>query len=366
MTGPLAGLRVVELAGIGPGPHAAMVLADLGADVVRVERPVRASDILEGQPDQQLRGRRVVTADFKIAEDLEQVRGLIEHADVLIEGYRPGVAERVGLGPEELLELNPGLVYARMTGWGQSGPRASQAGHDINYISSTGALHAIGRDGERPVVPLNLVGDFGGGSMFCVTGILAALYERQSSGKGQVIDVAMVDGAALLMQMMWAYRAGGIWVDQRESNILDGGAPFYDTYNCRDGKHIAVGAIEEPFYRMLCQGLGLDPDALPPQMDRARWPELRRCFADVFATADRDHWTEIFDGTDACVSPVLSMEEALEDPHLRSRETFTFVDGVPQPAPAPRFSRSVAQKPVAPVNTPETLESVYESWSATR
>lgn len=365
-SGPLAGLRVVELAGIGPGPHAAMVLADLGADVVRVERPVGGLDILEGRPDQLLRGRRLVTADLKKPEQLAEVRGLVELADVLIEGYRPGVAERLGLGPDELLRLNPGLVYARMTGWGQAGPRADRAGHDINYISVTGALHAIGRDGERPVVPLNLVGDFGGGSMFCVTGILAALWERQSSGRGQVVDVAMVDGAALLMQMMWAYRAGEVWQDRRGSNILDGGAPFYDTYTCRDGKHVAVGAIEEPFYVALCTGLGLDADSLPPQMDPSGWPELRRRFADVFATADRDHWTDVFDGTDACVTPVLSMSEALEDPHLTARGTFTAVDGVEQPAPAPRFSRSVVGPPSGPADRPVTVESVLGSWSAHR
>ncbi|GAB3141390.1 alpha-methylacyl-CoA racemase [Amycolatopsis stemonae] len=334
MAGPLAGLRVVELAGIGPGPHAAMVLADLGADVTRVER--------SGSTDRDalLRGRRFVAADLKTAEGLERVQRLVEQADVLIEGYRPGVAERLGLGPDDCLARNPRLVYGRMTGWGQDGPLAQRAGHDLNYLGITGALHAIGRAGERPVPPLNLVGDFGGGSMLLLTGILAALWERERSGQGQVVDAAMVDGVSVLLQMMWAMRGRGEWSDERGTNLLDGGAPFYDTYECADGRYVAVGAIEPQFYAQLLAGLGLEAD-LPDRLDRTGWPALRARFAEAFHSAPRDHWAKVFDGTDACVTPVLTFEEAREHPHLVARGTLTVVDGVPQAAPAPRFSRTV-------------------------
>lgn len=274
MAGPLSGLRVVELAGIGPGPHAAMILGDLGADVVRIDRPSSVDGISR---DAMLRNRRIVTADLKSDQGLELALKLIAKADVLIEGYRPGVTERLGLGPEECAKVNDRLIYARMTGWGQTGPRSQQAGHDINYISLNGILHAIGRGDERPVPPLNLVGDFGGGSMFLLVGILAALWERQSSGKGQVVDAAMVDGSSVLIQMMWAMRATGMWTDTRGANMLDGGAPYYDTYECADGRYVAVGAIEPQFYAAMLAGLGLDAAELPPQNDRAVGPNCGRC-----------------------------------------------------------------------------------------
>ena len=286
-TGPLVGLRVVELAGIGPGPHAAMVLADLGADVVRIDRPSGALRLGDPElPDPTLRGRRRVTADLKDPAGREAVLGLVDHADVLIEGYRPGVAERLGVGPVDCHARNPRLVYGRMTGWGQDGPLARHAGHDINYISITGALHAIGRAGERPVPPLNLVGDFGGGSMLLLVGVLAALLEARSSGRGQVVDAAMVDGTSLLMQMTWAFRGQGHWADAREANLLDGGAPYYDTYTCGDGRHVAVGALEPRFYAQLLDGLGLDPATLPAQDDVAGWPVLRSRFTEAFARRD--------------------------------------------------------------------------------
>ncbi|HEY1698143.1 MAG TPA: CaiB/BaiF CoA-transferase family protein [Trebonia sp.] len=360
--GPLAGLRVVELAGLGPAPHACMVLADLGADVVRVERPVPGLDVLDGRPDHLLRGRRSFAADLKQPGDLAVVRRLIEVADVLVEGYRPGVTERLGLGPDTFRESNPGLVYARMTGWGQDGPRARAAGHDINYISLTGALASIARPGQPPTVPLNLVGDFGGGSMLCLVGILAGLWERQASGRGQVIDAAMVDGASLLMQQVWALYAEGQWTDAPASNLLDGGAPFYDVYACADGKHVAVGALEPPFYAALLSGLELDPRTLPAQHDRSRWPELRQALAGRFATRSRDEWASVFDGTDACVTPVLSLAEAPGDPHLTARGTFASVGEVTQPAPAPRFSRSRPSLPRPPRPAGADNESVLREW----
>ncbi|AMC49884.1 alpha-methylacyl-CoA racemase [Mycobacterium tuberculosis variant bovis BCG] len=274
MAGPLSGLRVVELAGIGPGPHAAMILGDLGADVVRIDRPSSVDGISR---DAMLRNRRIVTADLKSDQGLELALKLIAKADVLIEGYRPGVTERLGLGPEECAKVNDRLIYARMTGWGQTGPRSQQAGHDINYISLNGILHAIGRGDERPVPPLNLVGDFGGGSMFLLVGILAALWERQSSGKGQVVDAAMVDGSSVLIQMMWAMRATGMWTDTRGANMLDGGAPYYDTYECADGRYVAVGAIEPQFYAAMLAGLGLDAAELPRKTTAPVGPNCGRC-----------------------------------------------------------------------------------------
>src|SRR6201991_1291556 len=284
MAGPLHGLRVVELAGIGPGPHAAMLLGDLGADVVRVERPGKGpGPATEPGTDYLLRNRRSVSANLKSEEGRDLVLRLIANADVLIEGFRPGVTERLGLGPQDCAKANERLIYARMTGWGQTGPRSQQAGHDINYISLNGVLHAIGRAGERPVPPLNLVGDFGGGSMFLLLGILSALFERQTSGKGQVVDAAMIDGSSVLVQMMWAMRALGMWTDERGANMLDTGAPYYDTYECSDGRYVSVGAIEPQFYAAMLNGLGLDPKDLPGQNDRSRWPELRAAFTKAFA-----------------------------------------------------------------------------------
>jgi alpha-methylacyl-CoA racemase len=358
----LHGLKVVELAGIGPGPHAAMILADLGADVVRVDRPggLRLGD--ESLPDPTLRGRRRVAADLKDPAGRETVLRLVERADVLLEGYRPGVTERLGVGPAECHARNPRLVYGRMTGWGQDGPMAARAGHDINYISLTGALHAIGRPGERPVPPLNLVGDFGGGSMLLVVGVLAALWEAQRSGEGQVVDAAMVDGASLLSQMFWGFLAHKIWVDEPGVNLLDGGAPFYDTYTCADGRHVAVGAIEPQFYAALLAGLGLADADLPAQHDREHWPQLKERFAAVFATRTRDEWAAAFAGTDACVTPVLAFGEVAAHPHVAARGTVVERDGIAQAAPAPRFSRTPAETPER-AREPEPVESVLADWS---
>ncbi len=344
--GPLAGLRVVELAGIGPGPHACMLLADLGADVVRVQRGHSSlPDDLTPAVDATLRGRTLVVADLKDASDLAAVRQLVDRADVLVEGFRPGVAERLGLGPDVCLERNPRLVYGRMTGWGQDGPMAGMAGHDLNYVSVTGILDNIGRAGERPVPPLNLVGDFGGGSMFLVVGVLAALWERERSGRGQVIDAAMVDGVGALAHMVWALHGNGMWPSGRGRNVLDGSAPFYDTYECADGRFVAVGALEPQFFAALLKGLALDPHSLPGQWDRPRWPELRDVLEAAFRERSRDEWTAVFDGTDACVTPVLSLDEAPEHPHLAARANFLRIDGIQQPAPAPRFSRTPAGSP---------------------
>ena len=363
MAGPLQGLRVVELAGIGPGPHAAMILGDLGADVVRIERPGKGGGVPAGDRDAMLRNRRSVVADLKAPEGRDLVLQLVAKADVLIEGYRPGVTERLGLGPEDCAKVNERLIYARMTGWGQDGPRALQAGHDINYISLNGTLHAVGRKGERPVPPLNLAGDFGGGSMFLLVGILSALYERQASGKGQVIDAAMVDGSAVLMEMMWSFRANGMWSDERGTNMLDTGAPYYDTYETADGKYMAVGAIEPQFYAELLKGLGLDGADLPAQNDISRWPELREAFAKAFAAHDRAHWTKVFEGTDACTTPVLSFAEVLDEPHVVERNTFYDDEGNLQPMPAPRFSRTQPGRPTPPPQRGADTEAVLHDWS---
>lgn len=340
MPGPLAGLRVVELGGIGPVPHAGMVLADLGADVVRVVRPAGGGELGPVERDVLLRGRRSLPADLKSAEGTAAVLAAVDDADVLLDGFRPGVAERLGVGPEVCLVRRPSLIYCRLTGWGQSGPWADRVGHDINYLALTGTLDALGPAGGPPQAPANLVADFGGGSMLAVTGILAALYERSSSGLGQVIDVAMVDGVELLSQMLWSLRGTGWWRPERGTNLLDGGAPFYDVYACRDGRYVAVGALEPPFYAALLAGLGLTDADLPPQLDPAGWPTLRAAFTRSFAAADRAHWVTVFDGTNACVTPVLTAQEAARHPHLVARGTLIEVDGVVQAAPAPRFSRT--------------------------
>jgi len=360
MAGPLNGLRVVELAGIGPGPHAAMILGDLGADVVRIDRPSAGGGGVGATQNAVVRSRRVVTADLKSDEGRALVLKLVAKADVLIEGYRPGVTERLGLGPEHCAEVNERLVYARMTGWGQTGPRSQQAGHDINYISLNGILHSIGRVNERPVPPLNLVGDFGGGSMFLLVGILSALWERQRSGKGQVVDAAMVDGSSVLIQMMWQMRASGMWSDTRGTNMLDGGAPYYDTYECADGRYVAVGAIEPQFYAAMLTGLGLDAANLPAQNDTARWPELRAVLTETFAGRDRDHWAKVFADSDACVTPVLAFGEVHTEPHITERNTFYEVNGSLQPLPAPRFSRTATGTPRQPPAT--DIEAVLKDW----
>ena len=361
MAGPLAGLRVVELAGIGPGPHAAMILGDLGADVVRIERP-KAGIGAAPSKDFLLRNRRSVTADLKSEADRDLVLTLIAKADVLIEGFRPGVTERLGLGPQDCAKRNERLIYARMTGWGQTGPRSQQSGHDMNYISLNGVLHAIGRVNERPVPPLNLVGDFGGGSMFLLVGILAALYEREQSGKGQVIDAAMVDGSAVLAQMMFAFRHTGLWSDVRGTNMLDTGAPYYDVYECSDGRYVAVGSIEPQFYAELLEKLGLDPAALPDQNDVTRWPELRAVLTETFGRHDRDHWAKVFAGSDACVTPVLSFAEIDTEPHNAERDGFYAENGGVFPMPAPRFSRTAPGKPTPPRAPGQDNDTVSGDW----
>jgi alpha-methylacyl-CoA racemase len=342
MSGPLSGVKVLELAGIGPGPFCAMMLADMGADVLRLDR-LEQTDLglpLAPQFDILARGRRSVALDLKRPAAIEIVLALAEKADVLIEGFRPGVAERLGIGPETCGARNPRLVYARVTGWGQHGPLSHAPGHDINYIAIAGALHAIGRAGRPPVPPLNLVGDYGGGAMYLAFGIVCALLERQSSGEGQVIDAAMSDGAASLMSIFYARLAAGVWQDERGVNAIDGGAPWYDVYETSDGEHIAIGAIEGRFYARLIALLGLDAQTLPKQHDKAHWPELRARLRDGFKQKTRNEWCELLQGQDVCFAPVLSLAEAPEHPHNRARGTFVERDGLVQPAPAPRFSRT--------------------------
>ncbi|KUI11557.1 carnitine dehydratase [Mycobacterium sp. GA-1285] len=343
--GPLAGVKVIELGGIGPGPHAGMVLADLGADVVRVRRP-GGLQMPPENVDLLHRGKRVVDLDLK--KDPAALLDLVAKADVLIDAFRPGTCERLGIGPDDCAAVNRRLIFARVTGWGQHGPLAHTAGHDINYLSQTGVLSAIGYRDRPPVVPLNLVADFGGGSMLALLGIVAALYERAHSGLGQVIDAAMVDGVEVLAQDMWTVKSTGRLRDERESFLLDGSAPFYRTYETADGKYMAVGAIEPQFYVQLLTGLGLSADELPSQMDRAAFPEMHRLFEERFARKTRDEWTEVFAATDACVTPVLTWTEAAHNDHLRERSTLVQANGVDQAAPAPRFSRT----PAAPVGTP--------------
>ncbi len=353
-SGPLAGFRIVEFAGIGPGPFACMMLADMGAEVVTLDR-VGAK---KNQKSSAARGRKVLELDLKDKLSLVQVLDLLEHADALVEGFRPGVMERLGLGPDVLLGRNPRLVYGRMTGWGQEGPLAQAAGHDINYISLTGALAAIG-PAERPVPPLNLVGDFGGGALYLVVGVLAALLEASRSGKGQVVDAAMCDGAASLMSMFFDFAAAGRWVEDRENNFLDGGAHFYGVYQCACGNFISIGSIEPQFYALLRQLAGLSDQAFDAQMERAAWPSLKQRLAAIFKTKTREEWCRIMEGTDVCFAPVLTLTEAPRHPHLTARKTFVQRHGVSQPAPAPRFSRtpSAIREPVA-----ANIADVIREW----
>ncbi|MAE93568.1 MAG: CaiB/BaiF CoA-transferase family protein [Planctomycetota bacterium] len=342
MSGPLSGIKVIEIAGIGPGPFCAMMLADMGADVLRVDRAGSVRDEPAERPSADLlnRGRRSVGVDLKHPEGVATILRLVDEADVLMEGFRPGVMERLGLGPDTCLERNPRLVYGRMTGFGQEGPLAQAAGHDINYISMAGALAHIGRAGEKPLPPLNLVGDFGGGGMLLAFGLVSALVERASSGKGQVVDAAMVDGAAVLMTMIHSFLGIGAWNNERGTNLLDTGAHFYDTYETKDGRYVSVGSIEPQFYAELLRLTGLEGQELPGQMDRAAWPEWRERLTGIFKSKTRDEWCEIMEGTDVCFAPVLTIEEAYEHPHNKLRETFVEVGGFRQPAPAPRFSRT--------------------------
>jgi alpha-methylacyl-CoA racemase len=340
--GPLTGIKVIEIAGIGPGPYGAMLLADLGADVIRIDRSgnVTGGDPATPPADLLARGRRSVGVDLKHPDGVATVLDLVAGADALIEGFRPGVMERLGLGPDVCLERNPKLVYGRMTGWGQEGPYAPTAGHDINYIALAGALEPLGRAGEQPTPPINLVGDFGGGGMLLAFGVCAALLEAGRSGQGQVIDAAMVDGAASLMTMTWSFRHMGIWNDERGTNMLDTGAHFYDTYETADAKYVSIGSIEPQFYAELLRLTGLEGEPLPSQHDRSHWGELKERLAGIFKTKTRDEWCEIMEGTDVCFAPVLTMAEAPEHPHIAQRATFTEVAGLTQPAPAPRFSRT--------------------------
>ena len=335
--GPLSGLKVIEFEGIGPAPFCAMMMSDMGADVLRINRKEKPRF---GKFDVMSRGRRSVAIDLKRPESVKVVLKLIENADVLIEGFRPGVMERLGLGPLNCLEHNPRLVYGRMTGWGQEGPLAKVAGHDINYIALTGALHAIGRPGKSPVPPLNLVGDFGGGAMMLAFGLVSALWETQSSGKGQVVDAAMTDGSALLMAMMYGAKAAGEWTNERGTNRLDGGAHFYDVYECADGKFVSIGALEPQFYNMLLEKCGIEDSTFQDQMNRDNWPLLKVRITAIFKTKTRSEWCAILEGTDVCFAPVLDMDEAPHHPHNKARKTFTEINGVIQPAPAPRFSRT--------------------------
>jgi len=364
MSGPLEGVRVMELAGIGPAPYACMLLADAGADVLRVDRAGGTAARSTEEPHWDLlnRSRRSAAVDLRNPEGVALVLDLVVQADALVEGWRPGVAERLGVGPETCLERNPRLVYGRMTGWGQQGPLAQSAGHDIDYIALCGALWSIGRHSEPPVPPLNLVGDFGGGGMLLAFGLLAALLEARSSGRGQVVDAAMVDGAASLMTMTYALHRLGWWREDRGVNFIDTGAPFYEVYETSDGKWFAVGAIEPQFYAELLEVMGLDSEELPAQMDRDRWPEVKERFAEVFRARSRDEWSEIFSGTDACGAPVLSPWEAHVHPHNAERHTFVEVAGVVQPGPAPRFSRTPSRIQRPPPVVGQDTDEVLRAW----
>jgi alpha-methylacyl-CoA racemase len=365
VSGPLAGFKVIELAGIGPGPFAAMMLADMGADVIRVDRSqaVRGGD--PGSPPMDLlaRGRRSVGVDLKHPDGAQTVLKLVEKADALIEGFRPGVTERLGLGPDDCLARNPNQVYGRMTGWGQEGPYALAAGHDINYIALAGALEPIGRKGQAPLPPLNLVGDFGGGGMLLAYGVVCALLEASRSGQGQVVDAAMVDGAAALMTMFHGMRAMGFWKDERGSNLLDTGAHFYDVYECSDGKYVSVGSIEPQFYAELLRLSGLGEDeGLPHQMDQSQWPALKERLAAIFKTKSRDEWCSVMEHTDVCFAPVLSLAEAPQHPHNVERGTFVEVAGVTQPAPAPRYSRTPGQIQRPPAHAGQHTDEALADW----
>lgn len=366
MAGPLDGLKVVEMVGLGPAPFCAMMFADMGAEVIRIDRPggsgiAAIAGVMAGA-DVTARGRRSLAIDLRKPGAAETVLQLIDQADVVIEGFRPGVMERLGLGPAVCLERNPRLVYGRMTGWGQSGPLAHAAGHDINYIALVGALHAIGRAGEPPAIPLNYVGDFGGGAMMLAFGVLCALLEAKNSGKGQVVDAAMTDGAALLSAMMYGLKAGGAWSNQRGENLLDGGSHFYDTYACADEKYVSIGSIEPPFYTLLLQLCGIDDPAFQAQMDIHRWPMLKNRLADIFRMKTRAQWCTLMEGSDVCFAPVLDWDEAPLHPHNVARGTFITVDGVVQPAPAPRFSRSVPPMPTAPAEKGAHSQAILRDW----
>ena len=367
MPGPLAGIKVIEMVGIGPCPFAAMMLADMGAEVIRIDRKTKPGadnpfPMLGTKFDVMARGRRSLALDLKHPQAREVVLQLIGQADILIEGFRPGVMERLGLGPDACQERNPKLVYGRITGWGQAGPLSQAAGHDLNYIALSGMLHAMGRADSPPSPPLNLVGDFGGGAMMLAFGVVCAALEARSSGKGQVVDAAMTDGSALLGSMMYGMRAFGSWRDEREANMLDGGAPFYDTYGCLDGKYLSVGAIEPQFYAQLLALSGASDPEFTKQWSQPRWPQLKEKFAALFATRTRDDWCALLEGTDACVAPVLDMAEAPLHPHNAARGSFIEIDGVTQPAPAPRFSRTAPEAGAAAAAPGQHSAAVLADW----
>ena len=362
--GPLSGIRILEFAGIGPGPFCAMLLADMGAEVVRIDRAqnARGGDPALPPSDPLLRGRRNIAFDLKQPQAIEAVLRLVANADALLEGFRPGVMERLGLGPDVCLARNPRLVYGRMTGWGQDGPLAQAAGHDINYIALAGALEPIGRRGQPPLPPLNLVGDFGGGGMLLAFGVLAGLLEAKRSGQGQVVDAAMVDGAALLMSMFWGMRHSGFWSEERGTNLLDTGAHFYEVYECADGKYISLGSIEPQFYAELLKLSGLDVEKLPAQMDRSQWPAMKQRIGALVKARSRDEWCRIMEGSDVCFAPVLAMSEAPAHPHNASRKTFIEIAGMTQPAPAPRFSRTPPEVVRPPAHAGQHSVEVLAGW----
>ena len=363
-SGPLAGIKVLEVAGIGPGPFCGMMLADMGAEIVRIDRAdrVRGGDPAKPPADVLARGRRSLALDLKQADGVDVLLRLVDQADVIIEGFRPGVMERLGLGPEICLERNPRLIYGRMTGWGQEGPMAHAAGHDINYIALAGALEPLGRRGEKPTAPLNLVGDFGGGGMLLAFGIASALVERAASGKGQVVDAAMVDGAATLMGMFHSMAAIGVWTEERGTNLLDTGAHFYDTFETSDGKYISIGSIEPQFYAELIEKLGLAGEELPAQMDKSTWDGLKTRFEGIFKSKTRDEWCEIMEGSDVCFAPVLAMSEVADHPHIKHRKTFVESNGMTQPAPSPRFSRTIPELGLPAAHAGQHSEAVLESY----
>ncbi|MFA3877811.1 CaiB/BaiF CoA transferase family protein [Streptomyces sp. MMCC 100] len=373
MSGPLTGVRVLALAGMGPVPFAGMLLADMGAHVVRVARPAHRpgrelsqTDGMREEHDLANRSVDTVAVDLKDPDGVESVLRLAEAADVFVEGYRPGVVERLGLGPETVLDRNPAVVYARLTGYGQSGPLARTAGHDINYVAQSGALHAMARRGEAPRPPVNLLGDYAGGGTMAAYGIVCAVLEARTSGRGQVLDAAMTDGVALLTAKLQGLRAAGLYDDEPGTNHLDSGAPFYDTYRCADGRYLAVGALEPDFYREFTSRLGVDVTDWPDQDDRGAWPKLRELIATAIESRPRSEWAEIYAGTDACVTPVLSFDEAAEDPHNRARGTFQRVGDVLHPSPAPRFSRTPGRRPAAPSAEPVNLRDLMRHWTPSR
>jgi len=363
--GPLEGVRILEVGGIGPVPFCAQMLSDMGADILRVERPGVPRGMVEPKYDVWHRGRRSIAINLKKPKGVEALLKLVERADILLEGFRPGVMENLGLGPDDCFKRNPKLVYGRMTGWGQEGPLAKAAGHDINYISLSGTLHALGRSGQPPAPPLNLIGDLGGGGMLLAFGVVCALLESKKSGKGQVVDTAMVDGSAILMGFFYGAWAAGYWANEHGTNMLDGGAHFYDTYETADGKWVSIGAIEPQFYDLLLKHTGIEDPDFQYQMDRSRWPEFKEKLAAIFKQKTRDEWCAIMEGSDVCFAPVLTFEEAINHPHNVERRTFIQVDGVTQPAPAPRFSRTKPEVRGPAPELGEHTESALLDWGFT-